>query len=167
MATWKNARIAKMKWGKHTDPNVVSSELAKLSALPAGLTPAAVVHAAADPASPLHDLFTWNDSEAAAQWRLHEARMLIVSIEVKQAEPEFVRVFVKNEADPKAPRTSVYVPMQAAMADKDLCKQILRTAKRELESYRSRYEAIRAMSKHLPLLDAALVSMDADLRDAG
>lgn len=45
------------------------------------ITPELVVEAAADPQSPLHKSFTWNDEEAAYSYRLDQARALIRSVE--------------------------------------------------------------------------------------
>lgn len=44
------------------------------------LTPDAVLEAARDPESPLHECFTWNDSVAAHEHRLDQARRLITSV---------------------------------------------------------------------------------------
>jgi hypothetical protein len=42
----------------------------------------AVVDAARDPTSPLHSYFEWNDTVAAEQYRLHQARSLIRAVTV-------------------------------------------------------------------------------------
>jgi hypothetical protein len=47
------------------------------------LTPEQVVNAAADESSALHSCFTWDDSEAAAKWRLDEAREIIRSVRIE------------------------------------------------------------------------------------
>ncbi len=47
------------------------------------LTAAAVVEEAADPASPLHGHFEWNDTEAARKHREDQARALIRSYKVR------------------------------------------------------------------------------------
>jgi hypothetical protein len=47
------------------------------------LTPEAVVEDASNENSPLHELFEWDDSVAAHQFRLHQARMVITSVEVE------------------------------------------------------------------------------------
>lgn len=46
------------------------------------LPPGAVVAAARDPASPLHQYFTWDDGEAADKCRLAEAGMLIRRVRI-------------------------------------------------------------------------------------
>lgn len=49
--------------------------------------------------SPIHDLFTWDDSAAAEKWRVHEARVLIrtYSIEVTKTSPEDALIHVPVE----------------------------------------------------------------------
>lgn len=47
------------------------------------LDPADVVEAARDPASPLHGYFEWDDTEAARQHRLGQARQLIRRIKIE------------------------------------------------------------------------------------
>src|SRR5688572_22132014 len=44
------------------------------------LTPGDLLERAKDPGSPLHEHFTWSDTEAAAQFRLLEAQRLIVAV---------------------------------------------------------------------------------------
>ena len=62
------------------------------------LTPQAVVEAARDNASPLHECFTWDDSEAAEQYRLWEARQLIrvrvVLLRPKDEDTRPIRAYV-------------------------------------------------------------------------
>jgi hypothetical protein len=47
------------------------------------LLPADVVTAAADPESPLHDHFTWDDTAAAIRYRLFQARALIRTVKLE------------------------------------------------------------------------------------
>ena len=58
-------------------------ELKAIESRAGKLTPEQVVNAAADEASALHSCFTWDDSEAAAKWRLDEAREIIRSVRIE------------------------------------------------------------------------------------
>jgi hypothetical protein len=60
----------------------VVAALAELEDSTGRLTAEAVVEAAADEASPLYTYFQWDDNQAAHQYRLHQARKLIRSVEV-------------------------------------------------------------------------------------
>jgi hypothetical protein len=67
------------------------------------LTPDGVIDAARDPAHPLHSEFDWNDTVAAAKWRLQQARQLIASVQVfvtVDHQTLLCPVYVK---DPKVP----------------------------------------------------------------
>lgn len=90
------------------------------------LTPDAVVEAARDPTSPLHDHFTWDDTLAAQKCRLDEARTLIRSIRVVvrtspllvQA-PQFVR-------DPTLPTDQQgYVSIGRLMNDEERSRLVV------------------------------------------
>jgi EAL domain-containing protein (putative c-di-GMP-specific phosphodiesterase class I) len=57
--------------------------LARVASAHGGLlTPEAVVKEAADPASPLHRYFEWDNRKAAHQFRIEQARRLIRSVEI-------------------------------------------------------------------------------------
>jgi hypothetical protein len=58
------------------------------------LNPETVVDRARNPNSSLHDHFTWDDTEAAAAFRIQEARALIkrVRVEVVRSDESVVRV---------------------------------------------------------------------------
>jgi hypothetical protein len=74
------------------------------------LAPQDVLTDARNPNSPLHDLFLWNDSEAAEAYRLIQARE-VVRVVVRMAPrpaQETTRVVVKR-AEPRASRPAVTV----------------------------------------------------------
>lgn len=64
------------------------------------LTPQAVVDAAKDPDSALHDRFEWDDSKAAAEFRLEQARELIRMVRVQIETDERVVSTVRYVHDP-------------------------------------------------------------------
>lgn len=63
--------------------NDVAATLLEIERAYGQITPTDVVDAARDPASPLHGHFEWDDSAAAEEWRLAQARTLIASVRVK------------------------------------------------------------------------------------
>lgn len=87
------------------------AELARLSG-ENRLTPDDVVAEAQNPASPLHDRFTWDDAEAAHLHRLNEARTLIrgvrIVIEVRDVQFKVPRyVHVSDEASAQGYRDAL------------------------------------------------------------
>ena len=90
------------------------------------LTPEAVLEAAKSPESILHDSFTWDDSEAAHQHRLYQARKLIssVKVQIKTETQTISTVFYVR--DPNAPKeTQGYVSLNHLKRDDDLAREAL------------------------------------------
>ncbi len=123
---------------------------------PDGLVrPEAVVEAARDEASPLHPYFEWDDTEAAHQYRLVQARKLIVRVGVTRVEqpPKYVNVVITR---PDGSARRGYVPTERAVVDPDLFAQVCADARRGIAAYRARLSAFTEARKAVGALDAAL-----------
>ena len=116
------------------------------------ITPVDVVTSARDPKSPLHRHFEWDDSEAAEQWRLAQARTLIASVRVKlQSAPERppLRAFVHIPSP-----LPHYESAKLAMSDPVKRDMILRRALTELDSFKRRYAELSELSQVFDSIDA-------------
>lgn len=106
------------------------------------LTPEYVVSRASDPKHPLHKSFTWNDTEAARKWRLHQARNLIrVHVNVIWPDTKPTRVFVSLMEDRRSGvgyRSAVDV-----LEDDELRDQLIAQAKRDADLWRKKYGILR------------------------
>ena len=108
-------------------------------------TPASVLDEARDEASPLHTHFEWDDSEAAEQYRLVQARGLIrrykVTVEVKPDTFVKVRQFSSvPAADPD--EGTDYVLTSEALKDDAQRDFIFQQCIREIASLRAKYGAL-------------------------
>lgn len=90
------------------------------------LTPQIVLDEARDPEHPLHHRFTWDDNEAAEQWRLHQAQRLIQKVNVRvtpvHRRPITVRAFVSKAAlggvvGDEEPVAGSYLPVEEVIAN--------------------------------------------------
>lgn len=110
----------------------------------------AVVEAARPPDSPLHGSFTWDNSEAAERWRLHQARNLIrVSVEylnVPDSEPVKVSSFVSLTPD-REQEGGGYRLMVNVMSRKDTRAQLLEDALAELKSFEDKYAGLKELAE--------------------
>ena len=118
------------------------------------LTPALIVDDARKARAPHHDCFEWDDSEAAAQYRLTQARHLLGSVAVimedsATGEERTVRAFVNFRDDSGTPDTSLY----AAMSDKEIRAQILVRAKAEFDSWHKRYQDLEELALVFAAMD--------------
>jgi hypothetical protein len=83
------------------------------------LTPDGVLKAAKSPKSPLHSEFEWDDSVAAYQFRLEQARRLIRSVEIKVETFDIVVRGPKFVRDPDAGSDQGYIDTSRLRRDAD------------------------------------------------
>ena len=146
------------------DAEKVGSELDSLGA---ELTPEKVVQAAKKKSAELHKCFTWDDSEAAKEYRLSQARVVLCSIayEVEQddgaeSEPMQIRMYegvkVATGTEEDSVKKHVYVNTFDALKDISLKKQIfgridmmLSTAQTLAENYHYLTEKMGEVQKSI------------------
>lgn len=138
---------------------IVKGELERIYAERAQLTPGDVVEEASDPANPLHPLFEWDDTEAAARFRLIQAAGLIRSIKVRitkakgnEEEDLTIRAWVAAHA--VAPELEDvpdgYMPEQEVRERPELRTALLRQMRRDVTAAQLRY---RHLSEYWELID--------------
>lgn len=150
---WRDG--ARLQRGARAPAQVVGERLECLRGAGAGeLTPEAVVADAHHPTSPLHPLFEWNDSEAARQHRLAQARALIRSVVVRYRAapadgPRSVVAFVNlREGD-----RQFYTATAIALADPQKRAIVLRQAWEDFQALRKRYGELTEFAQMFVLLD--------------
>lgn len=109
----------------------LETEIARL-AKNGRVTPEQVVAAARDPANPLHEEFEWDDSVAAHQWRLDQARAIIrsvrVTIEVQDIKVPVISYVRDPEADGQGYRSVVSLRTEEEIARQALASELNRVA---------------------------------------
>ena len=127
------------------------------------ISPAIVLEAARDPASPLHDHFEWDDDRAAEQYRLAQAGQLIRRWRgvLTRAAGEDGRVAVtitrrvESPAAGRAKGAASYIALEDILADPVRRDDLLRTVLRELRAYRRRYAGLAALGAVWAAVDEA------------
>jgi hypothetical protein len=145
-----------VKRAKGDNPDAVAKALEALARRSGGvLTPDQVLAAAARTNSPLHGYFTWDDTEAARAWRLHQARQLIASVKVQLIGPtgpqEPIRAWVSVQTD----EGRTYRALPALLADPTSRNDLLAAALRELERVRRQYGQLEELAAVWSALDKA------------
>jgi hypothetical protein len=118
------------------------------------LRPKAVVDAAREPTSPLHESFEWNDTEAAERYRLGQARRLIrVAVTVLPRNNEKVRAYVSLSSDRHHPEEDEelgaaggYRSMTEVLAADDLRAIMLNDALRDLQVMERKYAQLSQLA---------------------
>ena len=113
------------------------------------IKPESVVDAARPESSPLHSRFTWDDTEAAEQYRLWQARTLIRTqikyIEVEGKATPF-RVFVSLTPD-REEESGGYRVTANVLNDKDMRAQMLRDAMDEMRRFEAKYAGLKELAE--------------------
>ena len=109
------------------------------------LTAELVVKAARKPNSPLHDHFTWDDSEAGKAYRLLQAGELIRKVKVTYSPSEDVSYRVRaffNVVSTDEEVGKIYVPIKEALNNPSYREQLLAEAKRDAETFVKKYKVL-------------------------
>jgi len=128
------------------DHDAIRAELERLKR-EGKILAADVVEAAKDEDSPLHDCFMWDNSEAAHQYRLLQARNLIrvYVVEPKGEEGPVVRAFVSLTTDRVQPGGG-YRAIADVMSDEELYAQMLHDAVVQMRNIQKKYKAIKELA---------------------
>lgn len=126
------------------------------------LKPDAVVSAAEDPSSPLHEKFDWDDTEAARKYRNIQAGVLIRMIKITVVKPSpgpssvsitTTREFQSLPSD-REKGGQGYSHVADIMQDVGKRSELLDQVLRELGAYRKRYAELTELSKVWAAFDA-------------
>jgi len=113
--------------------------------------PEALVEYAQPETSPIHDSFEWDDSEAGEQYRLWQARKMIKTVTcvyggeyVQQYKNVIVKVEVEGDVTVEK---QGYVSFSRVMEDKNLHKQVLREAIKNIRKWQNDYRQLTELKK--------------------
>lgn len=107
--------------------------------------PEVVVREAKNPKHPLHRKFNWDNTAAAHQWRLWQARQLIrVCVEVISNDIDPSPVFVSLSSDRGEGKG--YRITADVMSDADMKRQLLKDALFELNCFQRKYAQLRQLA---------------------
>ncbi len=127
--------------------SIIEKSLRAIAAKHGVLRAEDVVDEAKSPKHPLHSRFTWDNTEAAHQYRLMEARSLIrVCVEVIGEGMEASPVFVSISSD-RTKQGGGYRVMSDVMSDLGLREQLLKDALFELNQFQKKYRALRQLAE--------------------
>ncbi len=134
---WKHTAV----WRRIVPAEVAGKAIQRLIRENDGrLAPALVVEAARARDHPLHAIFDWDDSSAAAAWRIQQAQAIVASIVMvddgRPEDSEPIRAFVSLYDDDGE---RGYESTIAVMSDGEKRARLLNQALAELESWERRY----------------------------
>lgn len=134
-------------------PSSVKKELEQIRLANDGiLRPADVVEFAKNHNSALHRHFEWDDTEAAKQYRLVQARGLISVVVQRLPGPdkEQVRVYASLSTE----RGEGYRHIVDILNDDDLREKLLEDALKELRAFQKKYQRLKDAASLGPIFEA-------------
>lgn len=162
MAKRKAKEVAVYRGGYSSpvDPATAHAELESIRKANDGtLRPADVVDGSREEDAPLHPVFTWDDYEAAEQWRQDEARRLIRNVcvviesddkEKCEARPVYVHTRPAEGRD-----VAGYQTVSAVMADEEARRAVIADALANLRGWQKRYGWLKEMAGVTAAIEAA------------
>jgi len=144
----------KYKWTRNAmgklEAQVVGEELETIQKKRGVLTPEVVVKEASKKTSKIHGCFEWDDSAAAKEHRLNQARYMLRSIEVvvettssvsggDASKDIEIRAFHNVET---AANEKVYVTLTQAKENDNYWNQVKEKALSEIKSWQAKYSSI-------------------------
>jgi hypothetical protein len=140
----------KAKRGIGVPVKVAGAEINRLIKLRGdSITPAQIVKAAKKKSSPIHNCFTWNDTEAAKKCRLLEARYLLRMVTVVYEENKktyTTRAFVTTN-------DRQYRTIESVLSDDELREELLEQAKADLKAFRDKYRQLNELAAIFEAID--------------
>lgn len=129
------------------------------------VTPVDVLKDAHDPSTPYHSYFQWNDTRAAQEHRLWQARQLLGRIKILYHDKlgnevsvrEYVRLMVQEPATHRL--RGSYVPRVRAVNNAFLTKQCEEQAMQEQLTWKQRWIGFPAMEAQSQLVDAIVTGI--------
>lgn len=108
--------------------------------------------------APLHPAFEWRDPIAAEEWRKHQARHMIRSLEIVVEEPkppEPVYVQIRSSG-------SNYQPIRLVLKQKDTRTELLEQAYNEMKTFRSKYARLTELARVFRAIDEQVDGEDSE-----
>lgn len=141
---------------KGFEPEIIGNELTRILDDNGSLTPEIVLGESQNKKSLFHGYFTWDDSIAAHEHRLHQARNLISSIQVIEDEnSQPVQAFINiTVSDSGGEVERVYLPANEVSSNTQLREQHLNHLKTRLKNMRIEYSAFSELAKVWSAVDA-------------
>lgn len=129
---------------------VVVRELKRIARANDGLlVPELIVEHARPRKSPLHRFFVWDDTDAAALYRVWQARQMlrtsVIFAEIN-GDRRPIRVFVSLKSD-REQEAGGYREVVVVLNDPDLRQQMLKDALEELRTFELKYAHLKELAK--------------------
>lgn len=134
MYVWRKGYPAKV------DANTVG-EITSMLESEERLTPEDLLEEARPEESPIHNCFEWNDSIAAEQFRLQQARSMIIALQITRTDETPVKKYFHITQD-----TGSYRSIEVLLSSEESREMLIERARKEFLSYQRKYENLKELA---------------------
>jgi len=119
-----------------------------------------VEYARSHTGSALHSKFSWDDEEAAQQWRLNVARGIIRSYVaiISEARPERFRAYVSLTTD-RSHKGGGYRVAATVLNDAEMRKQLKADANLAMKRFMTKFNAVEELTEVFAAMEKAMVKL--------
>lgn len=143
-------------FAKGIDPNKAAKEFERIENVYGAIKPETILKASTPKGSLFHNLFEWDDTEAATKYRLQQARQIINNIQVSIISDGESRLIAAYEVV-KADNSRTYKCVTSLSSDE--ITQVKNRTIRDLNALRQKLQVYKNFDAAIPHLDAALESI--------
>lgn len=142
------------------DAQVFGETVEKIAGDLVSAKPEDIVDAARSRTSPIHSMFEWRNDKAAELYRRTQARhfvgaLQLVRVEFSEGQTVSNRAFFSVQTKNR----TGYIDHGRILNDGDLKKQVLETARQELESYLRKFGSVMALGTYVKRLQEIIDEM--------
>ena len=144
-----------VRFAKGKDQQKVADEIFAISDEP---TKEQIVEMARDPEKECHDLFEWDDTTAAQNWRKEQAGLILRNLKVEFIQESDLDVEPKKftpcrlfYGDPVS--NEGFVSITKIMGNQDMYDKLLERAKIEIKSFRKKYAMLKELEPLFEMID--------------
>ena len=121
----------------------LESTLGQLEKQKGMILPKDLVDIARHEDSPIHEMFEWDDSKAAQEYRLQQARQMIREVRV-EIEGKTTQAYYNVKVQEREPSQG-YVSVTRILADEQMSQSLIKDALREIDHWQKRYETLEQL----------------------
>ena len=115
-----------------------------------------VLESARSEKSPIHNLFEWDDSVAAEQYRLNQAGLLIRNLQVEVESDERENIVCRAYVNVSEQKMGSYVRVDTAFQSEDTKEIVIRQALQELKAFEKKYQNLMELAEVFSAIDTVM-----------
>lgn len=137
------------KWGKYhyaVDAETVGKYFEEIEKKYGELNRENVLESARSEDSPIHSLFEWNNTVAAEKYRLEQASLLIINLDVEVQSSENKPIICRAFMNVSESKNGSFINIESAFKNQESKEIVLKRALQELQAFELKYRNLKELT---------------------